>query len=77
MLSEATASLDPRSHATVLAEILDCRKDGGLVWSLQRAADCTGFDQVLVIEGGRIVQSGSYAELSERSGRFKQLLEHA
>ena len=77
LLSEATASLDPRSHAAVMAEVLERRRERGLVWSLQRAADCNGFDQVLVIDEGRLVQSGSYEDLAGRPGRFKQLLEHA
>ncbi|MFC3674002.1 ABC transporter transmembrane domain-containing protein [Ferrovibrio xuzhouensis] len=77
LLSEATAALDPRSQAAVMAEVLERRKDRGLVWSLQRAADCSGFDQILVIEGGKLVQSGSYSDLSGRQGRFRQLLEHA
>lgn len=74
MLSEATAALDPRSHAAMMRDILDARKDAGLVWSLQRAADCEGFDLVLVIEDGRLVQSGKYADLCDRQGRFQQLL---
>lgn len=74
MLSEATAALDPRSHAAVLRAVLDARKEQGLVWSLQRAADCEGFDTVLVFEDGRIVQSGAYADLSQKHGRLQQLL---
>ena len=74
MLSEATAALDPRSHAAVMRAVLDARRDQGLVWSLQRAADCEGFDTVLVLEDGRIVQSGTYAELSQKHGRLQQLL---
>lgn len=77
MLSEATAALDPRSHSAVLHALLEMRKDAGLVWLLQRAADCEDFDLILVIENGAVVQSGQYAELCERHGRFKQMLAHA
>lgn len=74
MLSEATAALDPRSHAAVVKSIAELRKDAGLIWSLQRATDCENFDIVVVVENGRVTHTGPYAELCERSERFKQLL---
>ncbi len=74
MLSEATAALDPRSHATVVKSIAELRKDAGLIWSLQRASDCESFDIVVVVENGRVTHTGPYAELCERSDRFKQML---
>lgn len=74
MLSEATATLDPRSHAQVVRAVVEARKDAGLVWSLQRATDCELFDTVVVIEHGRVTQCGPYAELCEKHGRFKQML---
>ncbi|HEX6959068.1 MAG TPA: ABC transporter ATP-binding protein [Ferrovibrio sp.] len=77
LLSESTAALDPRSHAAVLRAVLEMQRDRGLIWLLQRASDCEGFDMVLVIENGTVVQTGRYADLSERHGRFKQMLMHA
>ncbi len=77
MLSEATAPMDPRSHAAVLHSIVEQCKDRGLVWLLQRPVDCEHFDLVLVIENGVVVQSGHYADLCERGGRFKELLAQA
>jgi len=74
MLSEATAALDPRSHAAVVKSVTELRKDAGLIWSLQRATDCENFDIVVVVENGRVTHTGSYAELCERSDRFKQML---
>jgi putative ABC transport system ATP-binding protein len=74
MLSEATAALDPRSHAAVVKSIAELRKDAGLIWSLQRASDCENFDIVVVVENGRVTHTGPYAELCERSDRFKQML---
>lgn len=74
MLSESTASLDPRSHAAVLRAMLERRAGAGLVWSLQRAADAEGFDLVLVLEEGRVVAQGRFAELAEHNAGFKQML---
>ncbi len=74
MLSESTASLDPRSHAAVLRQMLEQRQGAGLVWSLQRAADAAGFDMVLVFEEGHLVAQGNFAELAEHNARFKHLL---
>jgi ABC-type multidrug transport system fused ATPase/permease subunit len=74
MLSEATAALDPRSHAAAIKAITELRKDAGLIWSLQRASDCESFDIVVVVENGRVTHTGPYAELCEKSARFKQML---
>ncbi len=74
MLSESTAPLDPRSHAAVLHALLEQRAEAGLIWSLQRAADAEGFDLVVVIEGGRVVAQGRFAELAEHHAGFKQML---
>jgi len=74
LLSEATAAMDPRSHAQVVKAIVEARKDAGLVWSLQRATDAEGFDLVVMMENGHVSQVGSFAELRERSSRFKQML---
>ncbi|WP_300299137.1 ABC transporter ATP-binding protein [Ferrovibrio sp.] len=74
LLSEATATLDPRSHAQVVKAVIEARKDAGLIWSLQRATDCELFDMVVVMEHGRVAQFGPYAELCEKHGRFKQML---
>lgn len=74
LLSEATAAMDPRSHAQVVKAILEARQDAGLIWSLQRASDAEGFDLVVMIENGHVSQVGSFAELQERSSRFKQML---
>lgn len=74
MLSEATAALDPRSHAAAVKAITELRKDSGLIWSLQRATDCESFDIVVVVENGRVTHTGPYAELCEKSARFKQML---
>lgn len=74
LLSEATGALDPRSHAAVLNAVLEARRGRGLLWSLQRVVDCEQFDQIVVIENGQVVQTGSYADLAERHGRFRQML---
>lgn len=74
LLSEATASLDPRSHDMVVKAIVGARGESGLIWSLQRASDCQGFDMVLVMEHGRIVQFGPFADLQNQPGRFREML---
>ncbi len=74
MLSESTAALDPRSHAAVIRAVTQARTLSGLIWSLQRVADCEEFDTILVLENGRVIQMGSFADLSERQGRFKDML---
>ena len=74
MLSEATAAMDPRSHAAVIKAVTEMRKDAGLIWSLQRAADAENFDLVVLMENGQVSQVGPFAELRDRSNRFQQML---
>ncbi|MBX3454157.1 ABC transporter ATP-binding protein [Ferrovibrio sp.] len=75
MLSESTASLDPRSHAAVLQALLEQRKQAGLVWSLQRVSEAEGFDIVVVIADGRVVGNGRYADLAASNEAFKKMLQ--
>lgn len=75
ILSESTAALDPRSHASVQKALLDQRKEAGLVWSLQRPAEAENFDLVLMISDGRVAAFGRFAELRENNQAFRHLLE--
>ncbi len=58
--------------ANVFAKTGGC----GLVWTLQRARLAAGFDRILVLRSGRIVESGAFADLCGREdGASKTLLD--
>jgi len=75
ILDEPMTGLDAESEGKV-REALDRLMAGKtcivITHDLQSVADA---DQVLVLEGGRIVDRGTHAELAARSGRYRDLYE--
>jgi subfamily B ATP-binding cassette protein MsbA len=73
VLDEATSSLDPESERevqTALASVLPGRT--ALVIA-HRLSTVTGADVIHVVEAGRIIESGSHAELLQAGGRYAAL----
>jgi putative ABC transport system ATP-binding protein len=66
-LNDATAVLDGATEAAILERLKTEFSERSLVWSLHRPRLGSAFDQVLVMEQGRLVKQGPYAEL-EKSG---------
>jgi ATP-binding cassette, subfamily B, bacterial len=73
VLDEATAHLDSESEAAV-QRALDAALEGrtSLVIA-HRLSTVRNADQILVVDGGRIVESGSHAELLARGGLYADL----
>jgi ATP-binding cassette subfamily B protein len=73
VLDEATAHLDSESEAAV-QRALDAALEGrtSLVIA-HRLSTVRNADQILVIDGGRIVQSGTHADLIARGGLYADL----
>jgi ABC-type multidrug transport system fused ATPase/permease subunit len=76
IFNEATAVLDSGSQAKVMARVLTETEGRSVIWSLQRASLAESFGRVLVLRGGRIVESGAFGELREmEDGVLKALLD--
>ena len=45
-----------------------------MVWAVHRTALCRNFDRILVMRSGRIVEQGSFAELSREGTVLHDLL---
>ncbi len=75
ILDEPMTGLDGESEGKV-REALDRLTAGKtsviVTHDLQSVADA---DQVLVLDGGSVVDRGTHAELVERSGRYRELYE--
>jgi ABC-type transport system involved in cytochrome bd biosynthesis fused ATPase/permease subunit len=50
-------------------------KDATLLCVTHDVAETLGFDRVLVVEGGRIVEDGSPAKLAQSPSRYRELLQ--
>ena len=73
LFDEATSALDNRTQAIVM-ESLAALKASRLVIA-QRLSTVKAADRIYVLEGGAVVQSGTFAELMDQSGLFKRLVE--
>jgi ABC-type multidrug transport system fused ATPase/permease subunit len=74
ILNEAAVSLDQSVQAVILDNILNERHGRGVIWVLNRIADAQKFDEIIVMKDGRVVENGSYDNLSAQDGEFKALL---
>lgn len=74
VLDEATSVLDPATEALV-ADALEraCRGRVALVIA-HRPATAARCDRIVVVDQGRIVETGTHAELSQADGRYRRLL---
>jgi ABC-type multidrug transport system fused ATPase/permease subunit len=75
IVNEAVGSLDPTAQTKVVQDVTRFMAGRGVAWVVERPDLASEFEQVLVMDGGRITQQGSYAELSGTPGAFKQMLE--
>ena len=73
ILDEATAHLDSESEAAV-QRALDSALHGRTAMVIaHRLSTVRGADLILVVDGGRIVQQGTHAELLARGGLYAEL----
>lgn len=73
ILDEATSSLDSESEAKIQDGLNALRKGRTTFVIAHRLSTIQSADQILVLEGGEIVERGSHAELIQLNGRYKQL----
>ncbi|TCI70396.1 thiol reductant ABC exporter subunit CydC [Exiguobacterium sp. SH0S7] len=73
ILDEATSALDARTESDVFAEIFRKADEATLVMVSHRLTGLERFDQIIVMEAGRIIESGSYDDLMRARGMFYEL----
>lgn len=74
VLDQTAAVLDPAAQNRLLASVLESRKQQGVYWFLNRAELAERFGQVLVMDRGRLLERGSFADLKDKGGAFSKLL---
>ena len=74
LLDEPTAHLDALTEREVTAEILRAGEGRATLMVTHRLVALEAFDEVLVLDRGRVAERGSAGELLARSGDLKRLL---
>ncbi|ORW05472.1 ABC transporter ATP-binding protein [Mycobacterium kyorinense] len=73
VLDEATASLDSASEAAVQQALSEALAGRTSIVIAHRLSTVRAADQILVVEGGRIVERGTHDQLLARGGRYAEL----
>src|SRR2546425_6613533 len=73
ILDEATSSLDSESESMIQDGLRSLRQGRTTFVIAHRLSTIQSADQILVLEGGEIVEHGTHEELLSREGRYRQL----
>lgn len=72
VLDEATSALDPENERVILEAIARMSGQQTILVIAHRLASVRGADMIYVIEGGRVLERGTWADLTARpGGRFR------
>ena len=73
ILDEATAFADPDNETRVQVAFSKLSQGKTVIMIAHRLSTVTGADQIYVVKGGQIAESGSSRELMERGGLFARM----
>ncbi|HWM43775.1 MAG TPA: ATP-binding cassette domain-containing protein [Burkholderiales bacterium] len=68
VLDHAAAVVDPASQTRVVEGVLRERQGEAVIWALTRDEYAPRFSMALVMERGRLVEKGAFAELKRKTG---------
>ncbi len=74
LLDEATSSVDPENEYEILKAIEELTKGRTVISIAHRLSTVKNADKILVIENGKLVQSGKHDELLARGGVYKDFI---
>ena len=75
ILDEATANVDPESEQELTAAIEALTKEKTILMIAHRLKTVRHADNILVIDKGRIAQSGTHEQLMEQGGIYRRFVE--
>ena len=74
LLDEATSYLDPEHEAQVLEGMARLERGRTVLIIAHRLSTIYQADQIIVLDGGQIVETGTHQALSQRSGLYHQFI---
>ena len=75
ILDEATAFADPENEHIIQESFKKLSKDKTTLMIAHRLSTVVDADKILVVDGGKIVESGKHTELLAKNGVYKKLWE--
>ena len=76
LLDEATSALDSESESMVQAALKELMKQRTVLTVAHRLSTIREADQICVLDQGRIIEKGRYAELlANKKGAFRKLIQ--
>ena len=74
LLDEATNSLDANNEKAIVENLSDFYKGKTVVVVAHRLSTVKNADQIVVLDGGRIVETGSHGDLTRGKGKYYELV---
>lgn len=75
IMDEASAAADPENEYELQKALLNLMKDKTVIMIAHRLSSIKNVDEILVTEGGKIIERGSHDELMNKDSRYKLLQE--
>ena len=74
VLDDATSAIDPRLEAEIHAALREVMRGRTTLIIAHRRSTLNLADRIVVMDGGRIADSGTHEELTERCPLYRQLI---